>query len=69
MDFKGCVEKSELLERAERLWHDNQQLTKGKAIFNRLKSKLIIIIRTKKLKFAFDLFSDYRNARKCARFM
>lgn len=28
VDFKGCVEKSELLERAKRLWNDNQQLTK-----------------------------------------
>ncbi|KAJ8933934.1 hypothetical protein NQ314_013690 [Rhamnusium bicolor] len=28
VDFKGCVEKSELLERAERLWEDNNEQKK-----------------------------------------
>lgn len=29
VDFKGCLEKSELLERAERLWEDTNELRKG----------------------------------------
>ncbi|XP_023014304.2 E3 ubiquitin-protein ligase RNF34 [Leptinotarsa decemlineata] len=28
VDFKGCIEKNELLERAERLWEDNNELRK-----------------------------------------
>lgn len=30
VDFKGCVERSELLERAERLWEDTAEQRKGK---------------------------------------
>lgn len=29
VDFKGCVERSELLERAERLWEDTAEQKKG----------------------------------------
>lgn len=31
VDFRGCVEKSELLERAERLWEDATEQKKGKS--------------------------------------
>ncbi|KAJ8978041.1 hypothetical protein NQ317_013569 [Molorchus minor] len=31
VDFKGCVERSELLQRAERLWDDNNELNKEPA--------------------------------------
>lgn len=34
VDYKGCVEKSELLDRATRLWNDsNQYKNEGLAVF------------------------------------
>lgn len=35
VDYKGCVEKTELLDRATRLWHDNnRQKVEGKIYIN-----------------------------------
>lgn len=33
VDYKGCIERSELLERATRLWNDNEKKKAGKNIF------------------------------------
>lgn len=37
VDYKGCIERSELLERATRLWNDNEKKKAGK-------SKIFLII-------------------------
>lgn len=33
VDFKGCIEKTELLDKAKRLWTDNYEQKKGDSMY------------------------------------
>lgn len=64
IDFKGCCEKSELLERVQRLWDDRKNCP-GKILFINIgqfqKMTWVDLASTKKLKIIFDLMVSART--------